>query len=289
MSILNEIIKEGVLVEPKIAERISRMGMEEQSELIERMRAEKPLILSEEFFENVIEISEMSGKKKMSVQESAAILNSYFNSLQNIFEKRNRAVSIANASGNASVIGLVRKVLQDGFEIEDQTGMIKIASKTQAEEDDVVMVSGKAISNTLYADYVEFPDMPENQVKKSPKKCEIVFSAAPRDGFDYSISFGEKISIGKNSLVVGKNPVHVKINNLLVLVNPNNVKNVSPLQTLKKRRIGMFAIADIPDIFLTRGTENFMENYKGATAIAVNDKSAARINLKTREAKIETL
>jgi len=289
MGIIEDIIKEGVLVEPRIAERVAAMRGDEQAELMERIKIEKPLILSDEFFENIIEVTEICGQKKLSVQESASALNSYFNVLQNIFEKKNRAVSISNAAENASVIGLVRNVLQDGFEIEDQTGAIKVVSKTQVDEDDVVMVAGKVIQKVLYADYVEFPDAPERQMKKSPKKCEIVFGKNA-EGADYSISFGEEISIGKNSLTVGKNPAIVKINNIMIMVhNTKNGKNVSPLQVLKKRRLPgtLVPMAEVPDILLLRCAENVLENYKGATAIAANDKSAARINLRTREAKFE--
>ncbi len=293
-AILSEIIKEGVLVEPKIAERISRMSESEYAELAERMHAEKPLILSEEFFENIIEVLEIQEQKKISIPDSTARLNAYFSALQNLFDKKNRAVSIANASGNVSVIGLVRKVLPDGFEIEDQTGAVKIVSKTQVEEDDVVMVSGKAVSKTLYADYVEFPGAPERQIRKSTKMCEVLFGnlsvlGNSAEGGDYSISFGEKMSIGKNLLVVGKNPAHVKINNLAIIVC--SAKSASPLQILKKRRMPetLIPMAEAPDIFLLRGAENVLENYKGATVIAVNDKSVARINLKTREVKFESI
>jgi|GEM_PF-4815367 len=129
MGIIEDIIKEGVLVEPRAAERISAMREDEQAETIERIRIEKPLILSEDFFENIIEVTEIQGQKKISISESAAALNSYFNILQNLFEKRNRAVSISNASENASVIGLVRNIFQDGFEIEDQTGAIRSCRK----------------------------------------------------------------------------------------------------------------------------------------------------------------
>lgn len=285
MNIFEEIMKDGVLVEPKAADRISKMSEGEWAELMERLRAEKPLVLSEDFFENIIEVTEFQEQKKLSIQEAAARLNSYFNVLQNLFEKKNRAVSISNASESASVIGLVRNVFQDGFEIEDQTGMIKAVAKTQADEDDVVMVSGKVIQKILYADYVEFPDMPERQIKKSPKKFEIVFGR-PAEGGDYSISFGEKTEIAKNSLVVGKNPAQIKINNTLILVL-NNKKNIPPLQILKKRRLPgtLVPIAEAPDILLTNADENILENYKGVTLVAVNNKSFARINLKTKEVK----
>ncbi|TRZ55167.1 hypothetical protein D4Q76_01025 [archaeon] len=289
MGIIEDIIKEGVLVEPRAAERISAMREDEQAETIERIRIEKPLILSEDFFENIIEVTEIQGQKKISISESTAALNSYFNILQNLFEKRNRAVSISNASENASVIGLVRNIFQDGFEIEDQTGAIKVLSKTQVDEDDVVMVAGKVIQKVLYADLVEFPDLAERQEKKNPKKCEIVFGE-PADGANYSISFGEKISMGKNSLVVGKNPVQVKINNIMIMVhNPKSGKNISPLQILKKRRLPgtLVPMTEAPDILLLRGAENILENYRGATAIAANDKSVARINLRTREVRFE--
>lgn len=291
MGIIEDIIREGVLVEPRCAERIATMREDEQAETIERIRIEKPLILSEEFFENTIDVTEIQAQKKISIQESAAILNSYFNVLQNLFEKKNRAVSISNASESAAVIGLVRNVLQDGFEIEDQTGAIKVVSKTQVDEDDVVMVAGKVIQKTLYADLVEFPDMPERQMKKSPKKCDIVFGKNA-EGADYSISFGEKISMGKNSLAVGKNPALVRINNIIIMVhNSKNGKNISPQQILKKRRLPgtLVPITEVPDIILLCGAENVLENYRGATAIAANDKSVARINLRTREAKFEEI
>ncbi len=284
-------MKEGVLVEPRTAERIAHMEGNEVKELLERLRQEKPLILSEEFFENIIEVTEFQEQKKFSIQESAGTLNSYFNVLQNLFEKRSRAVSISNASGNVALIGLVRSVQQDGFELEDQTGAIKIVSKAQVADDDVVMVSGKAAGKIVYADLVEFPDLQERPMKKSPKKCEIAFNAKRTDGSDYSISFGEKISIEKNSLVVGKNPAQVRINNIAILVhNPKNGKNISPLQILKKRRLpgALVPIAEVPDILLLCGAENILENYKGTTIVAVDEKSAARINLMTMEVGFET-
>lgn len=282
-------MKEGVLVEPKAAGKISGMQDSEQAELLERVRAEKPLVIGEEFFQNAVEVSEMREPMKFSVQDATARINSYFNAMQSIFEKRNRAVSISNASGSASVIGLARNIFPDGFELEDSTGTIKVISKAQVDEDDAVMVAGKAAGETLYADYIEFPDMPEKQIKKSPKKCETTFAAKPCAGDDYCISFGEKISIEKDSLVVGKNPVQVKINNIIALVL-NSEKNTTPLQVLKKRRLPgtLFAIMEVPDIFLMRG-DNLIENYKGTTVVAVDDKSVARINLKTREARFEEL
>ncbi len=285
MNIFEEIMKEGVLVEPKAAERISKMSESEQAELIETLHAEKPLVLSEDFFESIIEVLELKTPKKLSVQESASEINSYINKLQTFFEKRNGAVSISNASGSVSVIGLVRNVLQDGFEIEDSTGTIKVLSKAQTEEDDVVMVTGKAINKTLYSDLVEFPDLKEKTFRKNMKNFEIVFGRAA-EGSDYSISLGEKTEIAKNSLIVGKNPMQVKINNILILVL-NNAKNIPPLQILKKRRLpGTFLpIIDVPDILLTTAGENVLENYKGVTLVAVNDKSFARINLKTGEVK----
>ncbi len=291
-NILKEIMKEGALVEPKAADKISKMGTGEQSELMERIRAEKPLILSEDFFENIIEVAELQEKKAFSMQDSAAALNSYFNVLQRLFEKKSRAVSISNASENAAVIGLVKNILPDGFELEDQTGAIKIVSRAHVEEEDVVMIFGKAANKTLYADLVEFPDLRERQPRKSPKQCEVIFGKHSEEA-DYSIVFGEKFSIAKSSLTVGRNPVVVKINNLLILVcNGADIKkNISPVEVLKKRRIpgALFAIVEPIDILLLRGPENSIEDYRGATAIAVNDKFFARINLKTREAKIESL
>jgi hypothetical protein len=286
-AIFSELMKEGVLVEPRAAERIARMECGEMKALLERLRQEKPLILSEEFFENIIDVSEFQEQKKFSIQESAAALNAYFNVLQSLFEKKNRAVSISNASGNASLIGLVRGVQQDGFDLEDQTGAVKIVSKAQVADDDVVMVSGKAAGKIVYADLVEFPDLQERTMKKSPKKCEIVFGK-PSEDADYSISFGESTRIEKNSLTVGKSPVQVKINNIAVLVCSNE-RNIPPQQILKKRRLPgtLFAIADVPDILLLPGAENFYENYKGTTIVAVDGKSLARISLMTMEVKFE--
>ncbi|MBU3957534.1 MAG: hypothetical protein KKB25_00485 [Nanoarchaeota archaeon] len=288
MNIIEHIMKSGVLVEPGAAKRISEMGGSEQAELLERIKAEKPLVLSEDFFENIIEVSEFPGPKKFSVQESAAALNAYFNVLQNLFEKKGRAVSISNASENASVIGLVRSVLHDGFELEDQTGAIKTVSKAQVDEDDVVMVAGKVIQKVLYADYVEFPDAPERQARKSPKKCDVLFGKRA-EGADYSIVFGNGFSMEKKSLTVGKNPALLKINNISVLISPLAAK-IAPAQILKKRRLPgtLVPIADAPDIFLLRGAENFLENYKGTAIVAVDGKSLARINLKTGEIKFET-
>lgn len=288
MNIFEEIMKAGVLVEPKAADRISKMSESEQTELIERLRAEKPLVLSEDFFESVVEVLEINTPKKFSVQEMASETNSCFNTLQNIFEKRNRAVSISNASGGVSVIGLVKNILPDGFELEDSTGTVNVLSKSQVEEDDVVMVTGKAINKTLYADLVEFPELQEKALRKSPKKFEIVFGRLSESG--YSITFGEKAEIAKNSLVVGKSPVQVKINNLLILVL-NNKKNIPPLQILKKRRIPgtHIPISEVPDILLTTSGENNLENYKGVTLVAVNNKSFARISLKNMEVRFETL
>ncbi len=288
MNILEEIMKSGVLVEPKAAERISKMGESELAEIMERIKKEKPLVLSEDFFGNFIEVTEIQPLKKLSVQDYAAQINNYFNVLQSLFEKRNKAVSISNASGSAAVIGLVKNILPDGFELEDSTGSIKILSKAQVEEDDVVMVTGKTINKALYADLVEFPDIPERQVRKSPKKCEIIFGAQAED-CDYSVLFGEIFSMGKKLLVAGKNPVQAKINNILILIF-GCAKNIPHLQILKKRRLPgtLFAIAEVPDIFLLRGS-NLIENYKNTTIVAINDKSIARINLMTMEAKLEEI
>ncbi len=289
MNILQEIMKEGALIEPKAAEKISGMREAEQAEVLERVRKEKPLVIGADFFQNIVEVAEAGETKKFSVQESVARLNSYFSALQSVFEKKNRAVSIINASGNsgsASVIGLVKNILPDGFVLEDQTGEIKIISKIQAEEDDVIMVSGRVYGKSIYADSVEFPEVLEKPERKSPKKCEIVFGRIS-EGADYSITFGGEFSIGKKSLVVGKNPAMLKINNISVLINPAIAK-IPPLQILKKRRLPgrLFAIAEAPDIFLTRSSENFSGNYKGTGVVAIDEKSVARINLKTREVEI---
>ncbi len=286
MNVIKEIMDMGVLVEPKAAEHINRLNEHEIKAVIERIKKEKPLVIGEDFFENVFEVVEKKHEqKKYTVHELVAVYNRYYQKMSEYFVKKKNTVSISNVFGDASVIGIVKNVKNNEAEIEDPTGEIKVRLKDGIKliNDEIVLVSGIVKDKVLHAEFVEYPNI-KNTPKISGKKCTVCFNG---NCGDYKIFFDNETRIEKDSLFASSNPVYVKINNILILVF--NTKD--PVTVLSKRcfypgRIYEENILDeVPDYFLCFSGVG-IKDYNGVKIIGINEKQTAKIELHTGRVEI---
>jgi len=124
-------------------------------------------------------------------------------------------------------------------------------------------------------------------VKKLEMPALLVFSASPEGG-DYRISFCEETSVGAGK-ACGNGPLWLDIGGITILLYRGASEGISPLELLKRRHLGSPPedfIEIVPDIFLTNGPAG-TENYKGTTIVSIGDAGTAKIDLHTREVKLE--
>jgi len=216
MNVLKRIIDMGVLIEPSVAGKITEMGEYEIERLIERIKKEKPLVINESFFENVFEVIEKKfEKKEYTVQEMVSSYNRYYQKMSSFFQRKRNTVSISNAFGEVSLIGVVKDVNGKEVELEDPTGVIKAQFREEVKliRDEVILVSGVAKGKKIYVDFLEYPDV-KKTLKLSGKECAVCLNG---DCGDYRVFFGDEAKIEKDCVIVGSTPVYIKVNGVLLL------------------------------------------------------------------------
>ena len=215
--------------------------------------------------------------------------NKYYQKMSGFFIKKKNTVSISNAFGDVSVIGVVRSIKNNDVEIEDPTGVIKAKLKDDIKlvNDEIVLISGNVKNNILYTEFIEYPNI-KNTPKLSEKECVICFNG---DCGDYKIFFGDETKIEKDSLVISSNPAYIKVNNMTILV----FRTDDPVGVLKRRCFhpGVMneenILNEIPDYFLTSGDDinEYIKEYNGVKIIGIDEKSFARIELHTGKVEVK--
>ncbi|MFQ6020432.1 MAG: hypothetical protein ACE5J4_00185 [Candidatus Aenigmatarchaeota archaeon] len=295
MNYLTELIKLGFLVEPNAAELLKNLNQGEFEKLLENLKKEESLVLSEKFIKKIFKkeikiIKTFIPIKKLSIQDFVNMLNNRYNFLQNILVNKLAMENIISinkvSSGNTTIIGMV-KIRQEKNNnlivwLEDQTGEIEtIIPKMLGEKinlDDVIAITGNISNKKLYGEKIIFPDIPIRRVNYSDDSIKIAFILNGKDyDADYLI-YENKIKDKLNNKILEiTNPSIVSIGGIIILI----AHKFEPFEILKKRYIHKdktdFLIDNVPDILFTDRKIN--TNYKGVTIVSGNN----LINLKTRE------
>lgn len=196
-------------------------------------------------------------------------------------------VSISNASGKSVVIGIVLKKDAGFFELEDQTGTIRILCQKEMLEkielDDIIAVKGIVGQDRfMRCEEIIFPDIPLTRPRTTKEPMKIAFvdehheSSAP-----VKIIWNEDECrcISPEKTMILSDPCMLSINGINVLYYS---ATSNPTDILKRRFIalkkGDFIIDPVPDIFLSRGLPKPM-NYKSVSIVPLN----YEIDLGTRE------
>jgi len=164
--IVEQFLKEGVLLSPETLEKITETNLEH---MLEKGKKSKSFVFSfqdekPEKPEPVIEVRKLQRRVKLQPQDFAKYYNTRFEGLRDILlKKMEDVVSVANAkkSGSATAtIGMVREQTQRGFIIEDTTGNAEVISKNEdVGIDDVIGVKGAVKEEKLFAEEIIWPDI----------------------------------------------------------------------------------------------------------------------------------
>lgn len=181
MDIIDKFLKKGILISPEI---VNKLNPEEVDEIINKLD-DKQLVLTKEVYclmksSGVKVLNEY--KKKSSTKRITNFVDFYnqrFDFLREILRKKlgtDKLTSINKLNmGTVLVIGMVRKIEDGGFELDDSTGSVFCRSNEKVVEDEVIAVKGN-YRNELHAEKVTRPDIPlNNSVNATEDDCETLF------------------------------------------------------------------------------------------------------------------
>ena len=294
---IKNLINLGFLVNEDVVDEIENLNEEEFYSLIENLKKEKAFIVSKSLINKILSkeieiLKQFKPIKSFTVQDFVKILNERYSFLQNILLNKielKNIVSINKASsGNVSIIGLVKDIVEKDnntfLVLEDPTGDIEtLMNKKLAEKlslDDVVAVSGNINNKILFVDKLIFPSIPLRPVNYSSESIKIAFLSNKKENKAEYIIYKNKIEDNiKNKIYNITNPCFIKIKNIIILI----IFDFNPIDILNKRYFNKdntdFLIDTIPDILFTN--KDITTNYKGISIVSLDN----IIDLKTREVK----
>lgn len=297
MSNLKELINSGFLVEEDSKNIIEKLNEKDFQKLLDSLKKEKVFIISKDLINKVLSkeieiLKQFKPIKSFTVQDFVKMLNERYSFLQNILLNKielKNIVSINKASsGNVSIIGLVKDVVEKNNNmlvvLEDPTGDIEtLMNKKLAEKlslDDVIAVSGNINNKILFVDKLLFPSIPLRPVNYASESVKTAFLSSKKENkADYKIYKNKIEDRIKNKTYSITNPCFVKIRNIIILI----IFGFNPIEVLNKRYVNIdntdFLIDPIPDILFT--DRKIDTNYKGISIVSLEK----IIDLKTREIK----
>lgn len=295
-------MEKGILVDPSISTDIEKLS-ERHLEFILSLKI-KPVVINKEYLNSVIEPKikiKSSKSERTSIQD---FINRYYNRykfIQNLLvgnSELNNLVSIRNANGHVSVIGMVKEFDAEKLIIEDLTGEIeiKLSESRQFLIDEVIGVNGFAGSGKITPEKIIYPDVFKN-LKKSRLPGIAMFSLGEINDIKNATHVISKKELKQTNEVchlVVNDTIGFEINDIFFIYHPIKEKilkilNVSgkeaAIEVLKRLYFKDIHL-DIPDIYLTNCDESFFTNYNGITIIGLNETDRAFIDLQTREVEI---
>lgn len=297
MSHLKELINQGFLVEEDSKDIIEKLDEKDFQKLLDNLKKEKVFIISSDLINKILTkeieiLKQFKASKSFTIQDFVKILNERYSFLQNILLNKielKNIVSINKASsGNVSIIGLVKDMVEKNSNtlvvLEDPTGDIEtLMDKRLAEKlslDDVVAVSGNINNKILFVNKVLFPSIPLRPVNYSSENIKIAFLSSKKEvKVDYNIYKNKIEDKIKNKTYNITTPCFIKVKNIIILI----IFGFDPINILNKRYVNIdntdFLIDPIPDVLFTDRKMDM--SYKGVSIVSL-DKI---INLKTREVK----
>ena len=295
MKKLKKLVSMGFLIDEDAKESINKLNEEEIDILVETLKKENPLMISNKFIKNIFTkeikiIRQFKTKKKMTIKDFVGFLNKKYNKLQEILIEKleiKNVVSINKCgSGSVSIIGMVKTISDKGdiFEVflEDPTGEIKTAIPKnfgcKINLDDVIAVSGNMNNKILFVNRVVFPDVPLRPVNYSEGSMKVGYITKDKKiEVNYVIKKNQIKDNIKNKNYKIITPAFLEIDGIKILL----VGDSDPLNVLKKRYLKKdntdFIIDVIPDVVFVEKDVN--RNYKGITIVSPNN----IIDLKDRE------
>ena len=316
--ILEQFLKEGVLLSPDALEKITEANAEQ---MLERARSSRSLVFSMQETmegrrqetpsgqqpEHSLEVRKVQRKQKLSAQDFAKYYNARFEGLRGmLLRKMDGVMSVSNARKSASqvtTIGMMRETTPRGFIIEDTTGWAEVITKAEdVVPDDVIAVKGAVKEEKIFAEELVWPDISMSH-KHSRPDIDIILSEkdghkgmaviTPEAVFDL---FGKKHSLPNPGWVtITKDGTAVTI---LVYRPGKPATQKEVLGWLKRRHLfpsreqirgteDPFLIEPIPDVVWIVQAEKFKESYKGVIIVSSDGKEPAKVNLEAGDVEFQ--
>lgn len=330
MNIVKEFLKRGYLISPQI---LSQIKEEDVDKLISKL-SPKDVILTKELYQFLTKKTKIKVlyeyKKKGGVRKIDYFIDFYNNRLKILrpfLEKKIKTNDILlinklSYGTNATIIGMIRDVRENGFEIEDSTGHIGCISDEKLLEDEVVALKGTVKREGFIVEKIYYPDIPlTNKVNLTKDDCFVAFtnnlnSLSHIPQYIFTFNKSRKINEIKSEIITTKDNsnspnVHslgepflvttngIKIYTLKITwleevkkkLERNDTKEI--ITTLLKKRHFLpykfiegdpYLLEQIPDIILIDGLNDpFFLNYKGVSIISITQNTGYLVNLRTRE------
>jgi len=295
MNRLKELIELGFLIDETAKEDINSLNDENYKKLVEALKKEYPLVISQEFIKKLfikeVKILKTFKKRdKLTIKDFVRLLNEKYNTLQKILLEKLELKDVVSinkcGSGNVTVIGMIKAIEERGKTlevfIEDPTGEIRVSMHknmgSNLSLDDVVAISGNINNKILFLDKIIYPDISLRPVNYSDEPVKVAFVSEEKEidlGY-VAMNKGIKDNF-KNKFYDIEIPTLIEISGIKILI----IGDFEPLMVLKKRYLNKentdFIIDVIPDLVFSNKDIN--KNYKGVTIISPNN----IIDLKTRE------
>ena len=229
--------------------------------------------------------------------------------IKGLLLSKTSAVSISNAGEGQSVslIGMVKRVGDGTFLLEDVTGEIEVScpSGCNVSPGDVVCARGTVRGGRMLCSDVLYPDVP---LLRSVGRIEATMLLVPGKGKPAApadiILSTEAIDTDSKNIVFSSSPTHLCVYrdgkvNVTFYRSDDEISRQDAIGMLKKRLLRKtkalvadeesFLIEPVPDILwiASHGGE-WIETYKGVTIVHTPEDSVrqAVIDLKTREARL---
>ncbi len=183
MDLVEKFLKKGVLISPGIKNKIK---IEDIEDIFKNLRKNQVVVTDDFYCElkgkgvNVL-YENKKGNDVKKVTDFVDFYNKRFDFLRNIIiEKVNKEkmTSINKLTyGESIIIGMIRKIKENGFVLEDSTGSIFCLSDEKVLEDEVVGVEGVFEKTRFKEDKIFYPDIPlNNKTNMSKEDCKILFT-----------------------------------------------------------------------------------------------------------------
>lgn len=300
--ILEQFLKEGVLLSPESLEKITEANAEQ---MLEKAKASKSVFFSVQEEkekpkpEFSLEVRKLQRRLKLTPQDFAKYYNARFEGLRDILLKKlDNVVSVSNAKKSGSsitTIGMVREHTARGFTIEDTTGWAEVITKAEdVMPDDVIAVKGAVKEEKIFAEELVWPDISMSHKHRRP---DLDIMLSEKDGHaGMAVITPETVFDLEKKKTAMPNPGWVTINKdgmpVTILVykpaKPATQKEI--MAWLKKRHLfppkeqihgteDPFLIEPIPDMIWIVQSEKWCESYKGVIIVSSDGKEPAKVNL----------
>ncbi|MEM5814842.1 MAG: hypothetical protein QXD77_03425 [Candidatus Aenigmatarchaeota archaeon] len=273
---IKRLMELGVIVEPEAVGLLEKGDADSIAEHLLKMRP-MPLTINAELAKKLLAedakpklLKRVSEMKEMSMPDFAAGYNERYSALQRLLLKNpalGGAVSIASATGECSIIGMVKN---GGKTIEDPSGEGTLVADAKLYDGDVIGAIGTAANGVFKAREIFFPNV---QLKERREACGTVTAGAGGDIKTDATAFYD-------------------VNGAVIAVSHAILSKEEALELLKRRHLTVppkDVLEPQPDILIFNSKENFTETFKGILLVGIKDGTRAEIDVGARGARFAQL